>query len=440
MKMRSLVWLVLGMAALALPLAAQDIPAQVLFVSHLQGEVKNNLVRLSWEDSPDARGPVYIYRSSLPLEGDGPFLGTGPLLGVRPIRVPYGVQYYVDEIESGAAIYYFVVASDETGRTFDVRMVPGNYISVQPLAGSIASAVPETTRATAAPRAGAGTTTEIPRGISSLEAAAEGDKVIISFAAGPENSGVNNAVLYRSVQPINATADLLGAVIIQTHVRSPAADYPVPGIPYYYAVVDGEDLIRGTVAIVPGQNATAAPIRAAASGGQGIDSSGRDMRVMPLPEISIQAVVPGINAYPGPSAPAELSPLAARVLGNIPARPLPAPSLKEPRIFTRDTEAPRTGGEDYTLALIVKGSFSAKNWEAARDELVRFLALPRSSEAQARARFYLGQCSYFLRRPGEGLFEFLAAGDRYPVEAAEWIQASLDMMTEKSAGIYVKTP
>jgi TolA-binding protein len=107
---------------------------------------------------------------------------------------------------------------------------------------------------------------------------------------------------------------------------------------------------------------------------------------------------------------------------------LPAQALKTPRVFTRDLEGTPTNGEDYALASIIKGSFFARNWEAAREELAKFLALPRSAEATARAKFYLGQCFYFLRQPREGIFEFLAIQDRFPTEAGEWVQASLDMM------------
>jgi hypothetical protein len=127
-------------------------------------------------------------------------------------------------------------------------------------------------------------------------------------------------------------------------------------------------------------------------------------------------------------SPADLSPQAARVLENVPARLPLDPALKRPRVFARDLEIHPAGGEEYTLTSIIKGSFAAREWETAREDLVRFLALPRSPEAKARAQFYLGQCCYFLYKPREGLFEFLAVQERYPAETMEWIQASLDMM------------
>jgi len=443
MKIKRLLWFAFAIVVVVLPLAAQDsgqAPADQIpegqapadqnpadqavfapFVSRLQGEIKNNLIRLSWVDSPDVRGPVYVYRSTRPFEG------TDSFQGLKPVEIPYGVQYYVDEIENGGTLYYFVAASDETGRSYDVPIVANNYISIQIPADSYSSAAvtPAATGQTEkadSSQNGAGT----PAGISSLKADSQGASVIITFTVSPDFSGAKSAVLYRSVQPIKEAADLLGAVIIRTEVTSPFTDYPVPGIPYYYAVIAGEDLIRGTAVIIPGSNATLTPAQVSAGGA----SPGGDIRAIPLPEITVQTAIPDTSAYTGTPPSAGLSPQAAKALENTQARPQAAPEFKKPRVFARDLEVPSTRGEDYTLALIVKGSFAAKNWEAARNELVRFLALPRSPEATARARFYLGQSYYFQYRLREGLFEFLAIQDRYPAEAAEWIQASLALMKE----------
>ena len=207
------------------------------------------------------------------------------------------------------------------------------------------------------------------QGVSSLEAFALGDRVIITFDA----SGIRSPVLYRSVRPIEGTPDLLGAVIVQMNVSSPFTDYPVPGIPNYYAVIPEEDLVNGRVDIIPGRNATQVPVEAST----------------------------GDFAFP----------LA----------------LKKPRAFTRDLENSPVGQEEYALRLMVRGPFAARDWETARDELVMFLSLPRSPETEARARFYLGQCYYFLRQSLAGLTEFYAFQDSFPIEAEDWIQALLRM-------------
>ena len=408
MKIKRIFWIALNMAFIILPLSAQTTQVFAPFVSELQGEVRNGLIRLSWLDSPDIKGPVYIYRSGQPFEGSDSLQENG----TQPVEVPYGIQSHVDEIETGGTIYFFAVASDEGGRTYEIPIASTNTIRVQlsetsPIPASIGA---ERTTPEKVPG--------LPAGISAIEAAAQSDRVIITFNEG----SVKNIALYRSIRPINQTQDLLGAVILQTKISSPFTDFPVPGIPYYYAAVAENDLVQGTVEIIPGINATKTPVEVSAVSG----GPERDLRAIPLPQMSTQAVAPGMNAY-SERPPVELSPMAASALGNIPARS-EGPALKKPRVFARDLETPSGIGEDYILSSLVSGSFSDKDWETAREELSNFLALPRSPETRARARFYLGQSYYFLRQPREGLFEFLSIQNRFPTEAAEWIQASLDML------------
>ena len=105
-------------------------------------------------------------------------------------------------------------------------------------------------------------------------------------------------------------------------------------------------------------------------------------------------------------------------------------ALKRPRAFSRDLEESPAHVDDYKLILIVRGPFAERNWEHTADELVNYLTEPRESESEARARFYLGQCYYFLGEPWYGMFEFFAIHDRFPCETSEWIKASVDMMND----------
>jgi len=432
MRIKRLVWIIPVIAVLTLPLAAQVLPEPIYpgqgqtgttdytpFVSGLQGEIRNNLVRLSWVDSPDARGPVYIYRSSLPFDGMGPFPEA------RHVEIPYGALSYIDEIETDGIVYYFVAASAETGRIYDIPIGFTNTISIK---ASINNTVPSVFFPAVIP-APAERSVFFQTGITSLEARVQSDRIIITFLEG----NVKSATLYRSTRPITGTQDLLGAVIIQTKTSSPFTDYPVPGIPYYYAVISEDDLIRGSVEIIPGRNVTQNPIEISPVG-TGVEGrpQSRDIRAMPLPQMSIQAAVPGVSAYNEIPNPMELSPLAAKVLGppllSVPAQQESA--LKNPRVFARDMETSPQEVEEFALSSVVNGNFAGKNWEAAKEGLIRFLALPRKPEVTERARFYLGQCYYFLRRPREALFEFLAIRDKYPAESMDWIQASLKMMNQ----------
>jgi hypothetical protein len=365
------------------------------FVSRLTVEVKNNLARLSWRDSPDARGPVYVYRSNRPFEE----------AGSRPERsgeIPYGSESYIDELESAGTFYYFVAASDSQGRIYDIPIPLNNTLSV-----SIQDSLPEGGAFVAPP----------PESGAFVEALVQRDSVILNFKIEGEGK---TPVLYRSVRPIRTTQDLLSAVIVQTAVKSPFIDYPVKDIDYYYAVILEESLAQGRVSIEPGRNATTAAVRLLPEVPEG------DLRSMPLPLVSVGNAVPrsgGLQETPVPRALSAEAEKALRVLLEK-AEPRPLPVQKGPRAFSRDLDE-NSSGADYTLGAIVRNSFSQGLWEQAGVELMQFLALPRSADLEYRAHFYLGQAFYFLNKNQEALFEFLLVRPYEDAEVSDWIDAVL---------------
>ena len=423
MKTKRLFWLLLVMTLIVFPIAAQTnagttipggVPVFAPFVSQLRLELQNNLLRVSWIDSPDARGTVYIYRST------SPFQRAVPRDGLRIAAISHGEQHHIDDVEPGETdkvLYYFVIASDEMGRVFDLPIIYSNTRSILiPAAGAVLAEIPPPPVVEE---------DVIPPGISSLQATVDGNRVLITFTQSPETSG---AILYRSVHPIRHRADLSLAQIVREGISSPLTDYPIPGIPYFYAIILEDDIRRGTVEIILGQNTTAAPVEITA-----LDPAGRRrIRPLPLPLLSIGGATSApLGLHAAPPTPQELSPEAAKALGEIPIRAAPEADERSPRVFARDLESVHVVGEDFALSSIVTGPFAERNWEAARSELIGFLALPRTPDTEARARFYLGQSYYFMRMPREGLFEFLAIQDRHPAEAMSWIQASLNMLREQ---------
>jgi hypothetical protein len=383
------------------------------FVSRLSAETKNNLVRLSWQDSQDARGPVYIFRSSQPFR-------AGPLSGdLKPVEVPYGTQSYVDETERGGTVYYFAAASDGQGRRYDVFIPYSNTIPVNTAGSSGDTFTPAPAAETEHPiRPG-------ESGIFGIEAKVEGEGIIISYRFADGNK---NTILYRSVQPLRTTADLLRAVIVQSGVRVPFTDYPAPGISYYYAAIFEDDLIQGNVEIVPGRNATVQAAAIPPGGGMGPGTQGA-IRSVPLPLISISNAVPGTDSYSEIPTPVPLGPEAAKAVGDIKKIKANPPALKKPRAFRRDLEPP-AGGEESPLRSIVQGPFVQEDWQTCRTELLRYLSLPRSGTVEARARFYLGQVYYFSGSNREALIEFLMVQSQYPGEANEWIAAVLERIIQ----------
>jgi hypothetical protein len=384
--------------------------AFVPFISDLEAEAKNNLIRLTWKDSPEAKGPVYIYRSGTPFDTARPGFGK-PM----PVEVPYGVEYYIDEAESTGTIYYFAAASDETGRRYDILLPAGNSVSVD---------IPdlpfvETPFLSEKPKPAG-----LHGGIYALETEVLGEGVVISFLA---NYPGRNMVLYRSVQPIARTIDLLSAVIVQSGLFSPVTDYPVPGIQYYYAVIFEDELARGSVGIYPGYNATLRPVEVkSGSGRAGLPGVKAEIRPMPLPLMSLNYAVPELEGLAEtPAEPVPLSPAARQALESFGrADPRTRPQ-KRPRAFSQDLDAEPAVGEEQALKTIVGGYFAKGDWENSRIELGRYLSLHHTAGIAARARFYLAQTLYFSLSYREALQEFLLVRDFFPEEANEWISASL---------------
>jgi hypothetical protein len=380
------------------------------FVSELEAEIKNNLIRLTWRDSPDVKGPVYIYRSDTPFDTSRPSFGKG-----FPVEVPYGVEYYIDEIETTGTVHYFIAASNEIRTRYDILLPVGNSVSV--IISELSFPQMPSLSADTAPPGFHG-------GIYALETAVLGEGVTISFLV---NFSSRNLVLYRSVQPITRTADLLSAVIVQSGLSSPFTDYPVPGIQYYYAVIFEDELTRGTVGIYPGYNATLKPVELGGAGSRiGLPGAKYDIRSIPLPLMSLDYAVPGLDGLAeAPAEPIPLSPAARRALENFRrADPQPVPR-KRPQAFSQDLDEEPAAGEEQALKTIVQGYFLREDWERSCIELQRYLSLHHTAGIAARARFYLAQALYFASSYREALQEFLLVEDFFPGETKEWINATL---------------
>jgi hypothetical protein len=364
-------------------------------VSEFRAELRENLVRLSWRDSPGARGPVSIYRSSTPFEENR--------LPPRLAAVPWGTEFFIDEIDSPGTVYYFAAASGETGQPHRVLVPEGNVLSI-----------PVSTMPESAPAVSGG-----PE-ITGIEARIKGESVIINCRV-PEDA--KGTILYRSVEPVRRTADLLSAVIVRAGAVFPFTDYPVPGIPYYYTVIYEEELVQGSVQIRPGRNSTVRAVEVPSA------ADGESLRSMPLPLLSIQNTVPGADRFSELPTVIPLSPEAAKAVAEIRAGIPAERAEKKPRAFSQDLEIAAEGG-DAQLRSIVQEPFLKREWERAREDLLRFLSLPRTAAAEARAHFYLGQAAYFTGRHREALIEFLLFQKEYPLEAGEWLEAVLDRMAK----------
>lgn len=385
-------------------------------VSNITANHQNNRIHILWTDAPTATGPVTVFGSDAPIDIARLKLQQASP-GVQSATVPYGVQNYIDEIANQPVRYYYIVASDASGVPYFLdRFNQRNYLEVY-----IQGPRHQTVQEVAPPL----TPSPLISGPFSLNASVNGSGVVITFMA---QGGT--PVLYRSIEPLHQMSNIVNAVIVQSDVRSPFTDYPLPGVPYYYAVIFHESLSQGTAEIKPGDNATTEPVLVPFSDP---DSGGivHNLRPMPLPLMSLSHITSGdigrLESQPA-KPPVALSAEAARSIADIKKMEKPQPARK-PHAFKEDMESP-VSGEEYTFRSIIQGVFALKMWGEARDQLLAFLSLPRSERTDARSRYYLGQVYYFLNRPRESLFEFLSIRAVYPQESYEWIEACLALLVD----------
>jgi hypothetical protein len=361
-------------------------------VSQIRVEARNNLIRLTWVDSPDARGNVFIFRSVRP------FVGTIPA-NIRPITVRYGQQYYIDDTDDMVNIYYFIAASDTSGRRYDVIIPQTNSTYINLSQPQTPVVIPPVISAV-----------EPAQNITGLTARQEGERIIITYEDADPG---RNAILYRSTQPLRQPQDLLNANIVRSRITFPFMDFPVPGFLWYYAVVYEDEISTGSVRIWPGINATVSPVIIS-----GIEAQRRTLRPIPLPIMTLNDSADSFF----------LTDLPLRLpLTDVQGQQKPQLQLKTPRVFVIDLESP-AGGEDSVLFQIVSDYFIKFDWEGTRDRVLHYLSLPRSREVEARARFYLAQSFYYTGNYREALFQFLTFRTFHSAEANSWIDAVLTAM------------
>lgn len=369
----------------------------VPFISDLSVERKGNLIRISWVDSPDIYGPVYIYRSSKPFDAPHP-----TLTGIKEIEIPYGTQFYIDELDNSQSMHYFIVSSAETGERYPILL---------PYRNSILVSAYDTNGDTAQ-----------HINVFSLDAFVRGDGVSISYRSIDNRKAT---ILYRSNRPIRQKSDLVFARIVRLNVPIPFMDYPIPGLPYYYALVFAEDLEIGAVEIIPGYNATLEPVT--------LQASAPDIRVrgydIVLPHLTMPNVIVHEMPQTIPSSIIALSQEAEQALASLFKERAAAQTdaQKEPQILQADFNAP-TNSEEYVLYSIVHDLFAKHDWQKAQSELRAFTRLPQSAGLEMRARFYLGQIYFFSELFQDALLEFLAVRGSFPDETYRWIIRVLQAM------------
>lgn len=399
--------------ALGFGAAAQGSEAETVFApypSRLRVGVREDLVLISWEDSPDLSSGYVIFRH-----------------GAEPSADNFADAVMIGDAESGSPAfeyrppddrpyYYFVLGRSESG-VYEV-FIPLRNASLAPIRAEAAASRP----ATASPGAAAPQPSALP--VSGVTARVEGDAVRIGYVA---DSSLGRLVLYRGTVPFRDAQALLSATIaaVLPAGSSEYVDYPIPGIEYYYALVPERELLGGRLGVEPGRNATQRPVLIPAGLYRvGLPSSTSYARSAPLPFLVLTRRVTDADPLIREDLAPQARPVSAateKAIASLVASAGLAPSYSRPAITIFPEDLKTSPSSDFSLYTISAGSLARGSYEQAARELNLYLSLPRSPAATARARFYRGQALAMTGAWREAFFELLRAEDSHYLAVQPWL-------------------
>ncbi len=404
--------------------------AQAPSPTRLRAGVNDNLVILTWIDSNAVKGDYLVFRSDVPFDA-----GSFPS-ATRLGEIASGIQTYTYAPPDSKPYFYGVFAEAADGSPVQVFLSSQN---VTPQGVTAASEAPASPAAESMPKQSAAADQNEPSAppspfVDEIAAKAKGDAIVVTYKAAPKS----RLVLYRGTAPITSAADLLDATLVAafTDKDGSFADYPVPGVDYYYALLGEEDLKAGRISIVPAVDTLTAPVHVHTGAvSSGLAETPPASRTPPLPYFLLEDGASGgaiMTEHEGPFPAQPVSPETQKAIASLLARaPEGKTVMPATRLLPEELSAP-SGGEDYALSLIVSDRIAAKDWAAAVDQLRKYLSLNRSPRASARAHFYLGEALAFMGSGRDAFFEFLSAREFYPAETKPWIEYVLSTFRDAS--------
>ncbi|TVQ21461.1 MAG: hypothetical protein EA382_13565 [Spirochaetaceae bacterium] len=418
-------------------------------VARLRVSIREPQIRLSWVPA-DTAGNTIVYRSTTEFADDS--FEHAEVVGI----VAADVSSFIDVPPQAGSYHYAVVATDADGTPFR-SIVPGRNSTLRPV--EIAGP-PEL---------------DGPARITSIAAIATPEGAV-TIAIGADRTDRMIAV-YRSTSPIRVATDLAGASMfrrIDSRLGS-IDDLPVPGIGYYYAAFDAQEVLDGTVTVRPGENATVqsvtiplpesarpptprpAPARVAepAAPDSDVDADGRlapepdaapEPGVAPQPEVdAVQPPTVVTRGIPLPflrpqagfttgtalsdprrflPEPVAVSVDTERAIGRLMERSVPVTIPEGPPILREDRLADPQGIE-YRLRTIIDGPIRLFAWEEAIEQIDALASLPLPSDLRARTHYYRGRALHAIGERREALLEFLVAREYHYAESQAWIRVIL---------------
>lgn len=368
-----------------------DFNTNHVYVSNIKAETRGNSIYLSWSVKSGLQEKCYIYRSIKPISN----LQDAKLI----TEIPEKTFFYYDKPSEGS--YYYAILTSSEKENSSPKFIPIENATTQAVSPGII-------------------TDKEPAKIANLQAIANKKSVTVSYISSATG---RKLVLYRSIVPFVDSSTLLNAVIAGVFLDNGESfvDYPMPGIPCYYSLIDEEDIRSGNIKFEAGINTTTKSVQVQEENSK--ITTSKEPRTLPLPVLSNKK-----GLYPErQEISQEAESIVAQKIKNTSKDTIPSP---KPFYFPEELQKKSTG-EEYALKTIIDSTFVKKEWNNAETQLKDFLALHRADQTIARTNHYLGQVYFFNKDYDKALIRFLLARNIYYQKSQEWIQYSLAALENK---------
>ncbi|MDC7124169.1 MAG: hypothetical protein PQJ46_01285 [Spirochaetales bacterium] len=386
----------------ALPLFSVTSTLFSPFVSKIKVEANRSSIDITWKDTEAVSGKCIVYRNTAPISDDNFYQSH------QIATVEQGVEFYEDFPPNIDTKYYYCILMLDDDSTLHKLFVPFRNIITEGVSITEKLQINE------------------PAVITSIKATAGVDSVNITFLCDKPSAKV---LVYRDTKPIAASNGILSANKIASISGDSKSytDYPIPGIQYYYALIDAEEAKKSHFIFLPGKNVTENPVELS------VVTSGRIG--LPVITVSRKRPLPYLATSTEYQSGKQLAPSVLDTMPDYHDVSLKTksdidyllvhiniPSQKEPEPFIlKHDRNPSPGSEKELLFDILEKYFLTKDFSTTKDKLIEFQRIRRSPEIEASIHFYLGQTYYFLNDYDSSFTEFIFAEDYFYQESVDWL-------------------
>jgi len=357
---------------------------------------------ITWKDTDDLDEETYlIYRSQQPITEE-----TADQ-AVFLAEIDEGIMIYTDRPDRSGDFYYAIICKSKDQQVYPIYLPYRNSLA------RITSVESDDFEE------------EYAGQVENLKATVLDNQVSLQFKlSNPDRSyGV-----YRSTEMIDTKEMLDKAVLLRIleDGRNYYLDTPIPGIEYYYAVVDFQLFQNsGENRFIFQGNYTDSAVKLPITQYMGNDYQIIGQRRAPLPEIRLERFYTEIAVAPQMELPLN-QPLNKRLEERIQRRFALPDSQND--LFIETSVLPLELAEsDQRIeqdlqAIVISGSFYEKQWDTAARELEKLLSKAEDRVLSARIFYYLGQCHYFSEDIEKAFLDFSVAETYYPLKSKTWLE------------------